>query len=63
VNQVANYAQLRDLLAPVRPFLNPKRKFEWPDKLNTAFTNSKSAIIDAIKHGIEIFDPIQRTCL
>ena len=28
VNQVANNAQLRDLLAPFRPFLSPKQKFE-----------------------------------
>ena len=28
VNQVSNYAQLRDLMAPFRPFLSPK---SWDD--------------------------------
>ena len=28
VHQVANYVQLRDILAPFKPFLSPKRKFQ-----------------------------------
>ena len=63
VNQVSNYAQLRDMMAPFKPFLSPKRKFEWSDELDKAFTASKSAIADAICHDVEIFDPTRRTCL
>ena len=63
VNQVASYAQLRDLVAPFEQFLSPKRKFEWSDELDRAFAASKLAIIDAIRHGVEIFDPTRRTCL
>ena len=63
VNQVVNYAQLRDLLAPYRPFLSPKQKFEWFDKLNKVFANSKTAIVSAIQRGVEIFDPARQTCL
>ena len=63
VNQVASYAQLRDLVAPFKQFLSPKRKFEWSDELDRAFAASKLAIIDAIRHGVEIFDPTRRTCL
>ena len=63
VNQVSNYAQLRDMMAPFKPFLSPKRKFEWSDELDKAFTASKSAIADAICHGVEIFYPTRRSCL
>ena len=63
VNQVANYAQLRDMLAPFKPFLSPKRKFQWSDELDRAFIDSKTAITDPIRHGVEIFDPNRRTCL
>ena len=48
VNQVANYAQLRDLVAPFKQFLSPKRTFAWSEDLNKAFTASKIAIIEAI---------------
>ena len=63
VNQVAHYAQLRNLLAPFKPFLSPKHKFEWSDELNEAFERSKHAIVDAIRQGVEIFDTCRRTCL
>ena len=63
VNQVANYAQLRDIMAPFKPFLSPKHKFEWTSELDNAFQLSKSAIIDAIRLGVEIFDPKKQTCL
>ena len=63
IDQVANYAKMRDLMAPFKPFLSPKRKFEWNDNLYKAFSRSKDAIINAIRHGVEIFDPTRRTCL
>ena len=52
VNQVANYAQLRDMMAPFKPFLSPKVKFNWTPELETAFTESKEAIIQAIRKGV-----------
>ena len=63
VNQMANYAQLRDLVAPLKQFLSPKRTFAWSEDLNKTFTASKLAIVEVIRHGVEIFDPIRRTCL
>ena len=63
VNQVAHYAQLRDLLAPFRHFLSEKVKFTWNDQLHQSFEKSKLMIIDAIKKGVEIFDPTKKTCL
>ncbi|KAJ8359136.1 hypothetical protein SKAU_G00156610 [Synaphobranchus kaupii] len=63
VNQVANYAQLRDTMAPFKPFLSPRCKFSWSPKLEEAFQASKCAIIGAIREGVEIYDMQKRTCL
>ena len=50
-------------MTPFRPFLSPRHPFEWNEELDLAFTQSKEAIIAAIKYGVEIFDPKRRTCL
>ena len=63
VNQVSHYAQLRDLMEPFRKFLSPKTKFYWDGELNTMFELSKIQIIDAIKDGVQIFDPKRKTCV
>jgi hypothetical protein len=63
INQVSNYSQLRDVMAPFRPFLSPKRKFEWGAELDKAFDQSKSAIVESIKTGVKIFDLEKQTCL
>ena len=63
INQVANYAQLREPLKLFRPFLSPKHKFLWDHTLDKAFEKSKEVIIDAIHHGVEIYDINKPTCL
>ena len=63
VNQVSNYAQLRDSTAPFKPFLCPRCKFSWSTELESTFQASKEAIIEAIRQGVEIFDIQRRTCL
>ena len=63
INQVSNYAQLRDSLAPFRHFLKHKVRFEWSAELNVAFESSKQSIIESIKHGVKIFDLNRPTCL
>lgn len=63
INQVANYAQLRDALKLFRPFLSPKYKFFWSPILDRAFEESKEVIIDAIRKGVEIFYIKRPTCL
>ena len=63
LNQVSNYGQLRDCLAPFRQFLSAKTKFEWSEELNKAFEDSKISIIRAIQKGVQIFDMNKRTCL
>ncbi|KAK3719595.1 hypothetical protein QZH41_015737, partial [Actinostola sp. cb2023] len=63
VNQVANYAQLRETMAPFKPFLSPRYKFSWSTELEEAFKASKEAIVGAIRQGVTIFDNLRRTCL
>ena len=63
VNQVANYAQLWDIMEPFKPFLSPRCKFSWSPQLEEAFRLSKDAIICAIREGVEIFDMHKCTCL
>ena len=50
-------------MAPFKPLLSPNTKFIWTDDLEVAFKKSKKAVIDAIRNGVEIFDPKRRTCL
>ena len=33
INQLAHYGQLRDLMAPFKPFLSPRTRFQWMDEL------------------------------
>ena len=47
VNQLSNYAQLRDMMQPFRKFLSPKVPFTWNDELQSCFEASKNAIIEA----------------
>ena len=63
VNQMANYAQLRDLIAPFKVFLSPRHQFSWSAELDDIFEASKDAIIRAICKGVEIFDITRKTCL
>ena len=56
VSQVANYAQLRDIMAPFKPFLSLTCRLEWIPELEIAFQASKESIIAEIRHGVEIFD-------
>ena len=56
VNQVAHYSQLRDMVAPLKPLLSSKSQFYWTNDLDESFNNSKQAIVNAIKHSVEIFN-------
>ena len=63
VNQVGNYNQLRDIMAPFRPLLKAKSEFVWTDDLDKAFSQSREAIVKLIEKGVRIFDLSRRTCL
>ena len=41
VNQVAHYAQLRDMVTPLKPLLSSKAQFYWTNELEESFSNSK----------------------
>jgi hypothetical protein len=51
------------MLEPFKPFLSPKKKFEWTDELGEAFESTKIEIVNAIKNGVEIYDLSKLTCL
>ena len=57
INQLAHYAQLRDMMAPFKPFLSPRTRFQWTDELEELFIRAKKEIVEAIKEGVEIFEP------
>ena len=63
VNQVSHYARLSDLMLPFKPLLSPKTRFRWDDELEHAFQKSKLEIIEAIKQGVQIFEPGRTTSL
>ena len=57
VNQVMRYNQLTPFMAPLRHLLSPKTPFVWTAEIEKAFQKSKLEIVNAIKHGVTIFDP------
>ena len=63
VNHVSHYNRLIELVAPFRAFLGKNKKFEWNGELDNIFQESKSAIIEAIRNGVEIFDLNRPTSL
>ena len=63
VNQVARHSKLIDLMAPFKPLWSPRSQFQWSDALEHALQQSKTAIIQAIVHRVEIYDPRRITCL
>ena len=50
-------------MSPFKPFLSPRYPFAWTQELDSAFKESKEAIISAIYTGVVIFDVTKRTCL
>ena len=63
VNQVSHYARLTDLMAPFKPLLSPKTRFQWNDDLEQSFQRAKLEIVKAIEEGVRIFDPSRVTTL
>ena len=50
-------------MEPFRPLLKPSAVFEWPEKLQKAFEESKEEIIQKVEQGIKTFDMKKPTCL
>ncbi|RUS74671.1 hypothetical protein EGW08_017577 [Elysia chlorotica] len=63
INQVSYAFASADRMLPFREILKSGTRFEWTDKLNSLFEESKALIISEIHQGVEIFDKTKPTCL
>ena len=63
VNQVAYAFSMTDIKKPFRDMLKPTTEFIWTDELQKSFTESKEAIVEAVKTGVETFEMGRTTCL
>ena len=45
VNQLSNYAQLRDMIQPFRKFLSPKVPFTWNEKLQSCLSPQRMLLL------------------
>ena len=63
INQVSYAFASADRMLPFRDLLKPGKPFEWNDKLDQLFNDSKAIIMEEIRNGVEIFDKSRPTCL
>ncbi len=63
VNQGAYAFAMARQMSPFRHLLKPSNKFAWDEGLETLFQQSKDAIIDEMKEGVQLFDITRLTCL
>ena len=63
VNQVSHYAKMTSIMAQFKPLLSRKTRFQWIDKMEWAFQQSKLEIIKAIEEGVKIFDLSRTTVI
>lgn len=50
-------------MGPFRELLKPSQQFQWTEDHQTAFTKSKSAVLQQIQKGVRIFQKGRPTCL
>ena len=63
INQVAYAFASAERMLPFRTLLKPGTPFEWNEKLDRLFKESKVIIVEEICKGVEIFDKSKPTCL
>ena len=63
VNQGSYAFAMAKQMKPFRHLLKPSTRFVWTDELECAFQSSKDIIIDEMKEGVRLFDPVRPTCL
>ena len=63
INQVSYAFASAERMMPFREILKPGTRFEWTEKLNNLFEESKTLIVNEIHQGVEIFDKTKPTCL
>ena len=62
VNQVAWAYSVSPVMQPFRDLIKPHQKFYWDEHLDKLFVESKAAIVDLVKLGVESFDISRRIC-
>ena len=63
VNQSAYAFSMTEKMSPFRESLKPGNKFHWDEKMQKLFEESKQEIVDAVQHGVKLFDPKKKTAL
>ena len=63
INQSAYAFSATDKMSPFRESLKPGNKFCWDDGMQKLFEESKKEIVNAVQHGVRLFDPMKRTAL
>ena len=63
VNQSAYAFSLTKKMSPFRESLKPGNKFHWDDHMQKLFTESKKEIVEAVQHGVRLYDPEKKTAL
>ena len=63
VNQAAYAFSMTERMSPFREFLKPDKKFHWDEKMEKLFEESKREIVEAVRHGVRLFDPMKKTAI
>ena len=63
VNQAAYAFSMTERMSPFREFLKPDKKFHWDEKMEKLFEESKKEIVEAVRHGVRLFDPMKKTAI
>lgn len=63
VNQSAYAFSMTDKMSPFRESLKPGNKFHWDDEMQNLFEESRKEIVNAVQHGVRLFDPIKTTAI
>ena len=63
VNQVSWAHTITDEMQPFRDLIKKNSKFHWTPALQSVFEKTKQVIIEAVKNGIQSYDPQLPTCI
>ena len=63
VNQGSYAFAMAKEMKPFRELLKTSKNFVWTEELEQAFKKSKLTIINAMKEGVRLFEPLRPTCL
>ena len=63
VNQAAYAFSMTEKMSPFRDSLKPHNKFHWDQDMEQLFQESKKEIVDAVNHGVTLFDLKKKTAL